>query len=86
MSTGAVSAILYACTFSTPTSLGAVPEDSEAKPHHVEGKYRNPWPSYREWGVAQIMRTMAWQVEELNPLVFSGIYSIYMYHIVFGMS
>jgi hypothetical protein len=71
MSTGAVSAILYACTFSTPTSLGAVPEDSEAKAHHLKGGngFKNTWDSYREWGTGQIMRAMAWLVQELNPLV-----------------
>lgn len=62
MFTGAVSAILYACTFSTPTSLGAVPEESEAKAHHLKcgNGFRNPWDSYREWGTGQIIRTMAW--------------------------
>jgi hypothetical protein len=62
MSTGAVSAILYACTFSTPTSLGAVPEDSGAKAHHLKGAkgFANPWPSWRDLNVAQVLGAMAW--------------------------
>lgn len=62
MSTRDVSAIVYACTFSTPASLGAVPEDSEAKAHHLKGGkgFANPWPSYEEWSTPQIMRVMVW--------------------------
>lgn len=71
MSTGAVSAILYACTFSKPSSLGAVPEDSEAKAHHLKGGkgFSNPWKSWRDMNMPQIMGTMAWYVQEPNVQV-----------------
>ncbi|KAI9738978.1 MAG: hypothetical protein M1818_005292 [Claussenomyces sp. TS43310] len=61
MSTGAVSAILYACTFSPPSSLGSVPEDSKAKAHHLkDGKgFINPWESWREWSGPALFKQMA---------------------------
>jgi N-acyl-phosphatidylethanolamine-hydrolysing phospholipase D len=62
MSTGMTTALLYACIFSKPTSLGAVPEDSEAKAHHLkDGKgFANPWKSWRDMNGPQIMGSMLW--------------------------
>jgi N-acyl-phosphatidylethanolamine-hydrolysing phospholipase D len=59
---GMTSAVLYACTTTSPTGLGAVPEDSEAKAHHLKnGKgFTNPWESWKELKPAQIMLGMAW--------------------------
>jgi N-acyl-phosphatidylethanolamine-hydrolysing phospholipase D len=63
MSTGMASAVLYACTSSQPASLGAVPEDSGTKPHHLkDGKgFANPWDSWQEMNAPQIMGAMLWR-------------------------
>jgi hypothetical protein len=49
MSGGMTAAALYACTMTNPAALGAVPEESEAKAHHLkDGKgFTNPWESWR---------------------------------------
>ena len=62
MSSGMTAAALYACTMTTPTALGAVPEDSEAKAHHLkDGKgFTNPWESWKEMSGPQIARAMIW--------------------------
>lgn len=56
MSSGMAAAALYAYAMSSPVALGAVPEDSEAKKHHLKnGKgFTNPWESWREWGAFEI--------------------------------
>lgn len=62
MSGGMTTAALYACTMTSPTALGAVPEDSEAKTHHLkDGKgFTNPWESYRDFSGPKLGMTMAW--------------------------
>ncbi|TAQ89013.1 hypothetical protein B7494_g2674 [Chlorociboria aeruginascens] len=63
MSGGMTAAALYACTLSVPTALGAVPEDAEEKAHHLKnGKgFTNPWESWKDMSVPQIIRTMIWR-------------------------
>ncbi len=53
---------LYACTMSSPTALGAVPEDAEAKAHHLkDGKgFTNPWESWREFSGPGILGKLIW--------------------------
>ncbi|KAF7860833.1 hypothetical protein EAF04_008351 [Stromatinia cepivora] len=50
MSGSLIGATLYAATMSSPTALGAVPENSKAKAHHLKnGKgFTNPWDSWVE--------------------------------------
>jgi N-acyl-phosphatidylethanolamine-hydrolysing phospholipase D len=62
MSGGMTAAALYACTMTSPASLGAVPEDTEAKAHHLkDGKgFTNPWDSWREMSAPQFARAMLW--------------------------
>lgn len=58
------SAVLYACTISSPTALGAVPEDAEGKAHHLkDGKgFTNPWESWKDMVGPKIPITMAWRL------------------------
>jgi N-acyl-phosphatidylethanolamine-hydrolysing phospholipase D len=62
MSSGMTAAALYACTMTSPTALGAVPEDVEAKSHHVKGGkgFVNPWDSWRDFTAAGIFKAMVW--------------------------
>jgi hypothetical protein len=62
MSGSMTAAALYACTMTSPTALGAVPEDAEAKSHHVKDGvgFRNPWNSWRDFTVPEIMKGMIW--------------------------
>jgi N-acyl-phosphatidylethanolamine-hydrolysing phospholipase D len=55
-------AALYAVSMSSPTALGAVPEDAQAKTHHSkDGKgFINPWESSKDFGVVEIMRKIIW--------------------------
>lgn len=55
---GVAAAIVYACTYSKPSSLSATPENTEEKPHHLkDGKgFANPWESWREMTPYQIGR------------------------------
>lgn len=57
ISSGTVAATLYACTFSAPTALGAVPEESRAKPHHLKnGKgFTNPWESWADINASMVI-------------------------------
>jgi len=53
-------AVLYACSITPPTSLGAVPEDVKEKAHHLKnGKgFTNPWDSWVDftpWGIGKQM-------------------------------
>jgi len=59
---GMTAAALYACTTTSPTALGAVPEDSGAKAHHLKnGKgFTNPWESWIELSPPKILLGMAW--------------------------
>lgn len=63
MSTGAGVAALYACTMSSPTALGAVPEDSKEKAHHLKHGvgFKNPWDSWREFSGPGIAAKMIWR-------------------------
>ncbi|RDW66178.1 metallo-hydrolase [Coleophoma cylindrospora] len=47
---GGIAAAAYACSITTPSALGAVPEDTDAKAHHLKnGKgFTNPWDSWTE--------------------------------------
>ena len=62
MSGGMTAAAVYACTMTGPTALGAVPEDSEARTHHLKnGKgFTNPWPSWKETSVPEFAKAMLW--------------------------
>lgn len=55
-------AALYAVSMTSPTALGAVPEDTEAKTHHAkDGKgFINPWESSRDFTVPEILRKLVW--------------------------
>jgi hypothetical protein len=57
-------AAVYALTLTSPTALGAVPEEAPEKAHHLkDGKgFTNPWESWREFQVPQILRKMIWWV------------------------
>ena len=57
MAGGIAQAAIYACAISSPTALGAVPEDSEEKKHHLKGGkgFTNPWESWREFSGPKIM-------------------------------
>jgi len=63
MSSGVSAALLYSCTFSPPSLLGAVPEDSKGKEHHLKtGKgFVNPWDSYRDITFNQFFRDSFWR-------------------------
>ena len=67
-------AALYSFTMSSPVALGAVPEDSPAKKHHVKnGKgFTNPWESWRDFNPVSLMGTMIGQV------ILPSIGSLYM--------
>lgn len=60
MSTGMAVAALYTCTMSSPAALDPVPEDSEAKKHHVnDGKgFTNPWESWKEMSTLEAVKAM----------------------------
>ncbi|CAG8953491.1 hypothetical protein HYFRA_00010241 [Hymenoscyphus fraxineus] len=63
MSSGMAAAMAYACTMTPPSTLGAVPEDSKEKAHHLkDGKgFRNPWPSWVDQSPIKITSAMAWR-------------------------
>ena len=62
MSGGMTAALVYACTMTSPTALGAVPEGSEAKAHHLKGGkgFTNPWESWRDFTPPQMLKKMIW--------------------------
>jgi N-acyl-phosphatidylethanolamine-hydrolysing phospholipase D len=62
MSGGMTVAAVYACSMTSPTALGSVPENSEDKAHHnKDGKgFHNPWESWKEFSPAGIMKAMIW--------------------------
>jgi N-acyl-phosphatidylethanolamine-hydrolysing phospholipase D len=64
ISTGTVTAALYTCVFSSPASLGAIPEGLDAKSHHLKNGtgFTNPWESWKNMSAPQIMKAMAWEV------------------------
>ena len=57
---GMATAVIYVCAISSPAALGAVPEDSEEKKHHLKGGkgFTNPWESWREFSGPKIMSQM----------------------------
>jgi hypothetical protein len=57
---GMAAAALYSFTLSSPTALGAVPEDSAEKKHHAKNVkgFINPWESWRDITPISIMGTM----------------------------
>jgi N-acyl-phosphatidylethanolamine-hydrolysing phospholipase D len=57
---GMAAAGLYSLTMSSPAALGAVPEDSAEKKHHLKnGKgFTNPWESWRDFNPLTFMGTM----------------------------
>jgi N-acyl-phosphatidylethanolamine-hydrolysing phospholipase D len=59
---GMATAAIYACSITNPTALGAVPEDSKGKEHHLKGGsgFRNPWPSYTDFNPLKVGMSMAW--------------------------
>ncbi|KAL2063027.1 hypothetical protein VTL71DRAFT_6099 [Oculimacula yallundae] len=61
--TVAAAAVLYACSVSSPTAPGAVPEDSATKAHHAkDGKgFVNPWPSWVDFNPLVIGGQMIWR-------------------------
>jgi N-acyl-phosphatidylethanolamine-hydrolysing phospholipase D len=62
MSSGMTAAALYACTMTSPTALGAVPEDAEAKAHHLKDGvgFKNPWNSWKDMNTSEILKAMIW--------------------------
>lgn len=61
-------AALYACTMTSPTASGAVPDDAEAKAHHVKGGgFLNPWDSYKEFSAPGVMGKMIWYIPCSRP-------------------
>ena len=62
MAGGMTTAALYACTMTNPTALGAVPEESEAKAHHLkDGKgFINPWASWKDFSGPKLGLQMTW--------------------------
>lgn len=62
ISGGMTAAALYAVSMTSPTALGAVPADTEAKPHHSKnGKgFINPWESSRDFGFVEIFKKIVW--------------------------
>lgn len=64
-------AAAYACSVTSPTALGAVPEDSVAKAHHLkDGKgFRNPWDSWKDMTGPQIFKAMVWSVTSLTQFI-----------------
>lgn len=62
MSTGVGVAALYACSMTSPTALGAVPEDSKEKAHHLKHGvgFKNPWESWRDFSGPGIAAKMIW--------------------------
>jgi hypothetical protein len=64
MSSGMTMAAVYALTLTSPTALGAVPEEAAEKAHHLkDGKgFTNPWESWREFNAPQLIRKMIWWV------------------------
>jgi N-acyl-phosphatidylethanolamine-hydrolysing phospholipase D len=59
---GMTTAAIYACTMTSPAALGAVPEDAEAKSHHLQSGtgFRNPWDSCTEFSALKILAMMTW--------------------------
>ena len=57
---GMAAAALYSLSMSSPTALGAVPEDSAAKKHHKKhGKgFTNPWDSWRDFSPISILSSV----------------------------
>ncbi|KAL9075170.1 MAG: hypothetical protein Q9161_001856 [Pseudevernia consocians] len=63
MESQSTSAVLYATISSPMRSIGAVPKDSKELRHHIKnGKgFLNPWDSYIEQSVPQILRALLWR-------------------------
>ncbi|KZF19682.1 Metallo-hydrolase/oxidoreductase [Xylona heveae TC161] len=63
MSSSITSALAYATTVSTPAIASSIPEEAAKKVHHAkDGKgFINPWASYREMSVSQILRGLIWR-------------------------
>lgn len=69
MSSGIPTAgLLYACTVSPPSALGAVPEDAAEKVHHLkDGKgFWNPWDSSPNWNPSTLLVAMGKYVWSLS--------------------
>ena len=60
MSGGMTGAALYAASMTSPTAIGAVPEDSKAKAHHLkDGKgFKSPWDSWIEKSALGVVMAM----------------------------
>ena len=68
MASSMTAAMLYACTVSAPSALGAVPEDAPDKKHHLKKGvgFTNPWESWVEMSGPQIARSMIWYLPLLS--------------------
>lgn len=62
MASASTSAVLYATVVSASQLTGAVPEDAKDLAHHAKGGkgFVNPWESYREQSVPQILGALLW--------------------------
>jgi hypothetical protein len=62
MSSAATSTLLYAAAISTPQLQVSQPEDAADKKHHLQGGkgFTNPWDSYRDLSVAQVLGGLIW--------------------------
>ncbi|KAK7703966.1 hypothetical protein SLS57_010700 [Botryosphaeria dothidea] len=63
MSSASTSAVLYATVVSASQLTGAVPEDAKDLAHHAKGGkgFLNPWESYREMSVPQLVGSLLWR-------------------------
>ncbi|KAK0662388.1 N-acyl-phosphatidylethanolamine-hydrolyzing phospholipase D [Lasiodiplodia hormozganensis] len=63
MASASTSAVLYATVVSASQLTGAVPEDASDLAHHAKGGkgFVNPWDSYREQSVPQILGALLWR-------------------------
>jgi hypothetical protein len=64
-------AALYACSMSSPSALGAVPEDAPDKKHHLKSGvgFQNPWESWKELSGPKIGGAVIWYCQP--PKFFS---------------
>lgn len=78
MSSGMAAAIAYACTMTPPSALGAVPEDSKEKAHHLKGGkgFQNPWPSWIDQNPMKIGGAVAWYVGHFLGCLASKSFNI----------
>jgi N-acyl-phosphatidylethanolamine-hydrolysing phospholipase D len=55
-------AAIYACSMTSPAALGAVPEDTDSKKHHLKNGngFTNPWESWKDFSGPKLGAQMMW--------------------------